>query len=512
MLLVGMPEDQPAADDDSGFVHVFPDSGSFDHRSPHWERSGRAPKLLRPLADRYLALAGGVQMWLDIVLHILGPMVVGFVIYFALGFGPGWILQTIFWVILFLLLLTSLLIAVECARAARFPEPPVRRELTDAELPHMAVVVAAYLPNETETILDSLRAHLAMDYPHDRHLVVCAYNTPHDLPIEDNLRTLARADARVLLLRVEGSTSKAENVEAALDLISDHVNFVGFFDADHQPHPSAARRVARWLSDAAGDKRFDMVQGQCQVRNVDDSFVTRTVAVEFVTMYAVAHPGRTVFNDFGIFGGSNGWWRSEVINELGMDRDMLTEDIDVSARALAQGYRLGTDPRVISTEEAPTTWSALWRQRMRWAQGWWEVSLRHTRALVMNHFLSGVQRRGVALLMGWRVLHPWIATQMVPLTVAMLLSPYVADFKPFLIFFLVTAITVLGLPFLQAGVARRLAPPGLRDRRWLFLRFALISTFFYSEFKAVTTRTAVTRDLLGTHTWEITPRTGRTSP
>ena len=116
MLLVGTPGNQPTVDGDSGFVHVYPDSDSFDHRSPHWERSGRAPALLRPLADRYLALRGGVQMWLDIVLHILVPMVVGFLIYFALGFGPGWILQTIFWVILTLLLLTSLLIAVECAR------------------------------------------------------------------------------------------------------------------------------------------------------------------------------------------------------------------------------------------------------------------------------------------------------------------------------------------------------------------------------------------------------------
>ena len=337
----------------SGFVHAHPDPLTDERRAPRWERATRGRHRLRPLSERYRGLGRRTQMWVDIAVHEAVPLVVGFLVYLPLAFTAPIVLEIVFWIVFVSMAVTSFLIAMECARAHRFPEPPRRTAVPDKELPRLATVVAAYLPNEQETLMESLRAHLSLDYPADRHLLVLAYNTPEPLPIESQLQALAEYDARVVVLRVEGSTSKVENVNAALELLGDRVDVIGIFDADHHPHPTAPRRVAQWLSDAAGDKRFDVVQGQCAVRNVDESSVTRTIAAEFATLYAVAHPGRTVVHDFGIFGGSNGWWRAEVITELGLDPAMLTEDIDVSARALADGRRLATDPRILSYELAP---------------------------------------------------------------------------------------------------------------------------------------------------------------
>lgn len=477
-------------------------AATHPHRYGRWVARTRAT---RP-ARWYAGLDRRGQAAVEVVLGTVLPPLVGFVAYVALARSPlAGVLEVWFWVLFAALLGTAALIGIETARAFRFPEPPQRRPLESPDLPRLATVVAAYLPNEQETILESLEAHLRIDYPSDRHLVVLAYNTPTPLVVEAQLRDLAQRHPRLVVLHVVGSTSKVENLAAAVDLLRGHVDVIGIFDADHHPHPSGARRAAQWLADAVGERRFDVVQGQCVIRNVEESFVTRTVAAEFATLYAVAHPGRTVTHDFGLFGGSNGWWRAEVLDELGLDGRMLTEDIDVSMRALGAGHRLGMDPRILSYELAPTTWSAWWRQRTRWAQGWHEVTVRHCRPLLLNRRLSLVQRRGVVFLLLWRATHPFLATQLLPLVLAMAVAadePVVWD----LLAFLFAAAFVNGIPLLQALSANRLGPPGVAARPRLFLRFVAVSVLGYAELRMSVTRGAVVRHLLGAHAWDVTAR------
>ena len=97
------------------------------------------------------------------------------------------------------------------------------------------------------------------------------------------------------------------------------------------------------------------MQGHCVVRNGDASWVARLVAVEFEAIYAVSHPGRARLHGFGIFGGSNGYWRTESLRQIRMQGAMLTEDIDSSMRSLLDGFSIVSDPGLISTELAPTT-------------------------------------------------------------------------------------------------------------------------------------------------------------
>jgi cellulose synthase/poly-beta-1,6-N-acetylglucosamine synthase-like glycosyltransferase len=202
---------------------------------------------------------------------------------------------------------------------------------------------------------------LAQDY--DDLQVILAYNTPEDLPVENELRRLPARDPRFTALRVHGSVSKAQNVNVALAQVRGE--FVAIFDADHHPAPGAFKRAWRWL--ANGDA--DVVQGHCVVRNGDDGTLQRLVAAEFEAMYAVSHPGRARLHGFGIFGGSNGYWRTPVLRLTRLRSFMLTEDIDSSMRILAAGGKIVSDPGLLSMELAPGSWSALWNQRLRWAAG-----------------------------------------------------------------------------------------------------------------------------------------------
>ena len=200
--------------------------------------------------------------------------------------------------------------------------------------------------------------------------MLLAYNTPTPLAVEAELFDLARMHPDLTVIKVEDSTSKAQNVNAALRVAEGEI--VGIFDADHHPMPGAFERAWRWIADGA-----DVVQGHCVIRNGDDSTLAKIVAVEFEQIYAVSHPGRAALHGFGIFGGSNGYWRASALEQIRLRGSFLTEDIEASMRVLAAGGRIVNDPGLVSRELAPETLGSLWKQRMRWAQGWFQVSIRH---------------------------------------------------------------------------------------------------------------------------------------
>jgi biofilm PGA synthesis N-glycosyltransferase PgaC len=60
---------------------------------------------------------------------------------------------------------------------------------------------------------------------------------------------------------------------------------------------------------------------------------------------------------------------------------MATEDIDLTWRLLQAGWHSTYEPRALVGMEVPSTLSALWAQRKRWARGQGEVLHRHLRSV-----------------------------------------------------------------------------------------------------------------------------------
>jgi cellulose synthase/poly-beta-1,6-N-acetylglucosamine synthase-like glycosyltransferase len=403
----------------------------------------------------------------------------------------------VYLLVMFVLLITACAIWAEGLHALEPTRPPV---VPRSPYPPATAVIAAYLPNEAATITDTLRAFLRQDYPADFQ-VILAYNTPCALPIEDELRLMAATHPRLSLLPVPWSTSKAQNVNAALRVVTGA--FVGVFDADHHPTPDAFRRAWHWLSHGA-----DVVQGHCVIRNGADSRVARTVAVEFESMYAVSHTGRAKLHGFALFGGSNGFWRTDVLHATRMRRSMLTEDIDSSIRTLYAGSRLIFDRTLISRELAPETLRALWHQRLRWAQGWFQVSRKHLWAGLRSAALSRRNKLGLGFLLGWREAYPWLSLQMYPLMAFLMWragGPSHVDWiaPTFVLTSLYTGSVGAG----QTLFAWWMAAPDLRRRPGWFLRYLGLSVF-YGEWKNVVARVAHLRELTGQHNWVVTPRQG----
>jgi cellulose synthase/poly-beta-1,6-N-acetylglucosamine synthase-like glycosyltransferase len=446
---------------------------------------GRKPMVRRDVT--------GYQVFLALFLSLVVPFLL-----MVAGYNVGIDVSGTLYLVLVIALGTMVL--MQWAEALRALKPPRLPAASGRPLPRASAIIAAYLPNEADTIVETLHAFLAQEYEGGLQVIV-AYNTPKPLPIEDELREMTKVYPNLLLLKVEGSSSKAQNVNAALASVEGE--FVGIFDADHHPMAGAFDRAWRWI-----DSGVDVVQGHCVIRNGDDSAVARLVAVEFEQIYAVSHPGRQYLHGFGVFGGSNGFWRTRVLRETRLRTRYLTEDIESSIRAIRDGHRIVNDPGLISRELAPETARQLWKQRMRWAQGWFQVSLLHGHSAVFDRDLKLNQRFGLLFLLGWREVYPWLSSMMWPLLAFFLWRDGTLVFTSPV--WLLTTIFTLSCGPIQAMFAYKLGVPEIRRHKRWFAAYVVSTVLFYQEAKNLIARVAQIKQFMGERHWAVTPRSATT--
>lgn len=381
-------------------------------------------------------------------------------------------------------------------------KPPVTEvNLGEVEqrLPRVSVVVVAYLPNEQSIILDTLKHILwNVSRPKDGLEVILAYNTPVRLPVEDELHALAAQWPNLRLLCVEHSHSKAENLNAALSIVTGEMTCI--FDADHHPAPDCLERAWRWLE----TQEYDLVQGRNVIRNFDWNWLTRIIAVEFDCLYGVSHPARSLLVNTALFGGSNGYWRTSVLRRICFRSKMMTEDIDASVRTLLRGYNIVSDPTIIATELAPEDIKALWSQRQRWAQGWIEVSLNYQVTMLKSRYLDGWQKLCWLIMFLYSGLFHPLAMQALPLglSYALVGDPFGIGLQAYT--GLVTGLLLLSGPY-QVLVAMRVKPLMKTYPRSVVIAYCLITPLYYVLKNAIAI-VALYNHVIGTREWVVTRR------
>ncbi|EKQ67548.1 glycosyl transferase [Leptolyngbyaceae cyanobacterium JSC-12] len=371
-----------------------------------------------------------------------------------------------------------------------------RRHPSPSPVPRCSVLIAAYLPNEQDIILETLRHILNTIHRSTAGLeIILAYNTPLDLPIEDDLKLLAQLNPELKLLRVEGSHSKAENLNAALDLVTGEI--VCILDADHHPAPDCFFRAWRWL-----EHDYDVVQGRNVIRNHSQNLLTQNIAIEFESLYGVSHPAKSFLTDSTIFGGSNGYWRTSVLKQIRFNPIMLTEDIDATMRTLLSGYRILHDRSIIATELAPAEINSFWFQRKRWAQGWLEVSFKYQRRVWKSKRFTLWQKLYWTYLLYYCVVYSLFALQILPLILSLFLyhGSLPPSENPYLWF--CTLITFFS-GFYQTAVTMKVAAN--RYPTMYFLQHAVL-IFVYTTFKNMISTVALYDHLHGYNQWVVTPR------
>jgi len=238
----------------------------------------------------------------------------------------------------------------------------------------ITAIMPCYLPNEQDIMEDTIMwilEHVQSPGPFTLRVV---YNTPKDMPeIQSKIHALAgeHFGRRLFVDRVQGSTSKAENLNAAIPLVRDP--YVVIYDADHHPDKTSLLRLYEKMI----RKSVDCVQGSTYIRNIEASYLGRFVDAEFFIQHFLIFPAMKFLTRNAFFGGSNALWVRDVIAGKDFNDKLQCEDVDIAIRMLLDGRRIEFCPEARSGELAPGNLATLYKQRLRWALGWDQVSLKH---------------------------------------------------------------------------------------------------------------------------------------
>jgi 1,2-diacylglycerol 3-beta-glucosyltransferase len=156
---------------------------------------------------------------------------------------------------------------------------------------------------------------------------------------------------------------------------------VGAIDADTLVEPGFLERAMRaW----ARDPGADAIQVARAPRNASVSWLTRAQAEEQL-MDLTSQCGRWSTDGTAELRGNGMFVRRDALEAVGgWSPRALTEDLDLSTRLAASGRHVTLAPEVAVGEEAVEAMGALWRQRVRWAEGSLRRLLEHGPGLLLG--------------------------------------------------------------------------------------------------------------------------------
>lgn len=226
------------------------------------------------------------------------------------------------------------------------------------DFPSVSVLVPAY--DEAGYIGDCIEHLLASDYPEELlEIVVVDDGSDDGTYAEAN----AYADRDVTVVR---RTNGGKHAALNYGLLYASGEIIVTVDADALVEPEAVRRLVGVLQD---DPEANAVAGNVKVVN-RDAVVTACQALDYLVSINVVRRAFDLFGAVPVVPGVLGAYRRDVLEGTGFyDPDTLTEDFDVTVKALKVGGTVRATTAACAHTEAPGSWRDLYRQRLRWYRG-----------------------------------------------------------------------------------------------------------------------------------------------
>jgi 1,2-diacylglycerol 3-beta-glucosyltransferase len=172
--------------------------------------------------------------------------------------------------------------------------------------------------------------------------------------------------------RDAGARTKGAVLAFAMPFLRGDV--IGIVDADTSVDPAFLERSMRaWRRDESAAA----LQTARHPRNSSVSWLTQGQAIEQL-MDLASQCGRWATDGTAELRGNGMFVRRDALEAVGgWSERALTEDLELSTRLSADGWHVALAPEVAVHEEAVETLGALWRQRLRWAEGSMRRLLEH---------------------------------------------------------------------------------------------------------------------------------------
>jgi cellulose synthase/poly-beta-1,6-N-acetylglucosamine synthase-like glycosyltransferase len=273
--------------------------------------------------------------------------------------------------------------------------------------PNTTVVVPAW--NEAAVIGRTIDHLLAMEYPEERLRVIVV-----DDASTDDTPSIVRAKAeeypgRVVHLRRErGGQGKAYTLNHGIAhaLSGDWTEAVLVTDADVLFEKDALRKMTRHLS----DPNVGAVTAYIKEGSQPDHAIARFIAFEYATAQAVGRRAQNILGALACLAGGAQLHARDNLEAIGgrIDTSTLAEDTVTTFETQLSGRRVEFDGNAVVWAEEPADLNALWKQRLRWARGNFQVSLQYAS-------MWGKQRPRFGRLGRWPFKLVWYSSLLMPL-------------------------------------------------------------------------------------------------
>jgi 1,2-diacylglycerol 3-beta-glucosyltransferase len=242
-----------------------------------------------------------------------------------------------------------------------------------------AVVICAH--NEGVVISELIESVKEQDYPRDKLdvFVFCDNCT-------DDTADLARAAGAYVYERPSGGQiGKSWVMDYGLTRILKEYpgRYEGFFvfDADNVLTPTYVRE----MNNVFDEGKYAAVTSYRNSKNFDSSWISRGYGTWFLREAKYLNNARMILGTSCAISGTGYLMSAKIIEQMqGWDFHLLTEDIQFSTFAALHGMRIGYAQRAVFYDEQPVTFSASWRQRMRWTKGFYQVLVKYGKSLAHN--------------------------------------------------------------------------------------------------------------------------------
>jgi len=233
------------------------------------------------------------------------------------------------------------------------------------DYPKVTLLIPAH--NEEKVIGNTLEAMVNLEYPPDRLDILIINDGSSDSTAEIVSR-YAERDSRVRLFNVpKGEGGKGKSRALNIGLKQTRAEFIGVYDADNTPHPSALRYL---MAQLISDTTLGAVLGKFRTVNKNRNLLTRFINIETLSFQSMLQAGRWKLFRVSTLPGTNFVVRRHLLDTLGgWDEEAITEDSELSVRIYMEGYRIKYLPYSVTYEQEPEAWSTWVKQRTRWVRG-----------------------------------------------------------------------------------------------------------------------------------------------
>ena len=236
-------------------------------------------------------------------------------------------------------------------------------------LPTFSIITP--VKNEEKVVGRLLTSLTRLNYPSDKIDIVIVEDGSSDNTLQV-CTNFAKGHSNVKILHRPFSNGKPSALNYGF--LHSTGDIIAVFDADSIPDVDALNSVCEYFK----DESVAAVQGKTLSINSKENMLTQFISYESAVYGEVYLRGKDVLNLFVHLTGSCQFIRRSVLANLeGFNENVLSEDIELSARLTKDEHKIRYASDVFAWQESPSKVKTLFKQRTRWFRGITELAFKY---------------------------------------------------------------------------------------------------------------------------------------